>query len=185
MTVDGCRLSVDFDGLALLGGGVGGEDQFQRFQVVLAGGFRLPAGAKAVDPVPLYGDHAVLHDLERRSAPTVDRGLWGVFGALFAGIDRDAIALIEFGPAMRPLQQHKGLREGVERGPGGVTGLDNGGRTARHLEQNRRDVLALQARVDALRLTGQLYGLAHEEAGDIEDMDTEIVENEARVFRKV
>jgi hypothetical protein len=52
------------------------------------------------------------------------------------------------------------------------------------IEQNRRDVLALNLRVDPPRAGVECVHIAENVAGDIERMDAEILDDEALAFAR-
>ena len=96
---------------------------------------------------------------------------------LAAGIDAQRSGLaVQF-------EDHE--REGVGLGMARIGDLADAGAAADMAEQHRRMVLALDAGADLLRPAGDRLGLAHEDAGDVEDMDADIEDGEALDFGEI
>src|SRR5580700_7241981 len=92
--------------------------------------------------------------------------------------DAELIARIEAQTAGRPLHLHPELRERVGVDGASIAGLDNARRATLMLQQDRRHVLAPNARLDALRLAIEARGLTHEKASDVEHMNAKVENDE-------
>src|ERR1700722_8058014 len=92
--------------------------------------------------------------------------------------DAELVTRIEAQTAGRPLHLHPELGERVGVNGACIAGLDEARRAALMWQQDRRHVLAADARLDALCLAIEARRLAQEEAGDVEHMNAKVENDE-------